>query len=84
MSGNVPSAMHPEKIQINLCIRTVCSIFTGCLSNSQGCKVSHYENTFIQIYRNFTSKTENVQIKIFDKFHISAQNTRVLNLNSVS
>ena len=34
----------------------------------------HYENTPIQIYRKFhLIKTENVQIKISDIFHISAQ-----------
>ena len=37
--------------------------------------VSHYENTPIQIYRNFTTKEkENFQIKNSDNFHISAQN----------
>ena len=36
---------------------------------------SHYENTPIQIYWNFYfQKTENLQIKISDIFHISAQN----------
>ena len=36
---------------------------------------SHYENTPIQIYTNFSPlKTENFQIKNSDIFHISAQN----------
>ena len=36
---------------------------------------NHYENTPIQIYRKFhLQKTENIHIKIFDIFHISAQN----------
>ena len=36
---------------------------------------SHYENTPIQIYREFYhQKTENFQVKKSDIFHISAQN----------
>ena len=39
------------------------------------CKDLHYENTPIQIYRKFhLQKTENVQIKNSDIFHISTQN----------
>ena len=34
--------------------------------------VFHHENTPIQIYRKFNLKTENVQIKKPDSFHISA------------
>ena len=41
-----------------------------------GSGIWHYENTPIQIYRKFhLQKTENVQIKNSDIFHISAQNT---------
>ena len=37
--------------------------------------VGHYENKPIQIYRKFhPPKTENIQIKNSDIFHISAQN----------
>ena len=34
----------------------------------------HYKNTPIQILENFTSKTENFQIRNSDIFHTSAQN----------
>ena len=38
-------------------------------------RLSHYENTPIQIYRKTSlPKTENFQIKNSDSFHISAQN----------
>ena len=40
----------------------------------QECDKSHYENTPIQIYWNFTTKEGKFSDKKFDIFHISAQN----------
>ena len=47
----------------------------SCENNTFFSKAFHYENTPIQIYRKFyLQKLKKIQIKIFDIFHISAQN----------